>query len=78
MGNNPIHSNLDAKGLRYQLTFECAGIKCRLYAASRPTDGARVMFYVHGGAFIATLHALAMPALTKWAIDTNCVIVFPE
>lgn len=79
-----------AKGLRYQKHFVCAGIKCHMYASRPPpTDGgketeggppwgSRVLFYVHGGAFIASLHAADMFALTKWARETGCVVIFPE
>ena len=37
-----------------------------------------VLFYVHGGAFVATLHAADMGVLTDWALRTGAVIIFPE
>ena len=37
-----------------------------------------MLFYVHGGAFVATLHAADMGVLTDWALRTGAVIIFPE
>ena len=36
------------------------------------------LLYVHGGAFVASLHAADLGAITDWACKTGALVVFPE
>jgi len=40
--------------------------------------GRNVVLYCHGGAFVASLHAADLYALTDWAIATGSVVLFPD
>ena len=43
-----------------------------------PKEGRNVVLYCHGGAFVASLHAADLHALTDWAIATGSVVLFPD
>lgn len=67
------------QGMRYQRNVVINGVFCRVYAKQAPCIGeeANVVFFCHGGAFVASLHAADIPLLTTWA-ETGAVIIVPD
>uniref|UniRef100_A0A7S2DMG0 Alpha/beta hydrolase fold-3 domain-containing protein n=1 Tax=Octactis speculum TaxID=3111310 RepID=A0A7S2DMG0_9STRA len=72
------------RGLRYIRCVKICGVKCNVYAASSPSDeeaegvwGENVIFYCHGGAFVADLHASDLATIRQWACKTGAVVVVP-
>lgn len=65
--------------MRYQRTVFINSVYCHVYAEKAPCmeDEADVIFFCHGGAFVASLHAADIPLLTTWS-QTGAVIIVPD
>lgn len=72
------------RGLAWQRRVRVAGVSCYLLSQSDPGLGpgaARpLLFFVHGGGFVAHLFLADMPALVAWtlALGPRAVLLIPE
>lgn len=70
------------QGLVFQERLTVAGVPCTLMARSDPRAMARprLLFFVHGGGFVAHLFLADMPVLTAWTttLGAEGALLIPE
>ena len=71
------------QGLVYQRRVVVAGVPCTLMARSDPAafQSPRLLFFVHGGGFVAHLFLADMAVLTAWTLQglgAEGVLLIPE
>ena len=75
-----------AKGLVWQRRVRVGGVSCYLLARQDPAILEKedipqsVLFFVHGGGYVAHLFLPDMPVLASWTsgVDTATILVIPE
>ena len=62
--------------------MEIAGVPCMVYAARHPSTSSLkecdFVLYLHGGAFVASMHAADLGPITSWATKCGAVVVVPD